>query len=133
AVFYSRINRYVLALKEIDIVREQYEQKRRDILQDKDLNKSSKRRFLEDLDRETASKVRAIKTSLNTLNKVNLKSWRSLPEEINMATVSLPKGKYTIIIKYLDKKNNVIKTQEIKTKIRKQRNRFVLTNSFKGF
>ena len=88
---------------------------------------------MEDLDRETASKVRAIKTSLNTLNKVNLKSWRSLPEEINMATVSLPKGKYTIIIKYLDKKNNVIKTQEIKTKIRKQRNRFVLTNSFKGF
>ena len=132
AVFYSRINRYVIALKEIENIREQYEKKRKEILSDKDLNKSSKRKFLEDLDRETASKVRNIKTSLNTLNKVNLKSWRSLPEEINMATVSLPKGKYTIIIKYLDKKSNVIKTKEIQTKIRKQKNRFILTNSFKG-
>jgi hypothetical protein len=88
---------------------------------------------LENLDRETASSIRSIKTSVNTLNKVDLRSWRSLPEQINMATLSLPKGKYNIIIKYLDKNGKLIEKQEIKTKIRKNRNRFVLTNSFKGF
>ena len=132
AVFYSRINRYVLALKEIDNIREQYEQKKRDILNDRELNKTTKKRLLENLDRETASNIRSIKNSLNTLNKVDLRSWRSLPQEINMATLSLPKGKYNIIIKYLDKNNNLVETKQIKTKIRKRKNRFLLTNSFKG-
>ena len=50
-----------------------------------------------------------------------------------MATLSLPKGKYNITIKYLDENNNLIETQQLKTKIRKNRNRFLLTNSFKGF
>jgi hypothetical protein len=49
-----------------------------------------------------------------------------------MATLSLPKGKYNIIIKYLDKNNNLVETKQIKTKIRKRKNRFLLTNSFKG-
>ena len=133
AVFYSRINRYVTALKEIDIIREQYEQKKRDIIADKDLSKNSKKKLLENLDRETASNIRSIKNSLNTLNKVDLRSWQSLPKEINMATLSLPKGKYNITIKYLDENNNLIETQQLKTKIRKNRNRFLLTNSFKGF
>ncbi len=133
AVFYSRINRYVVALKEIENIRERYEQKKHEILNDRELNKNTKKRLLENLDRETASNVRSIKNSVNILNKVDLRSWRSLPEEINMATLSLPKGKYTIIIKYLDKDGKLIQKQELKTKIRKNRNRFLLTNSFKGF
>ena len=133
AVFYSRINRYVIALGEIGNIRERYEQRKHEILSDKELNKNTKKRLLENLDRETASSIRSIKTSVNTLNKVDLRSWRSLPEQINMATLSLPKGKYNIIIKYLDKNGKLIEKQEIKTKIRKNRNRFVLTNSFKGF
>jgi hypothetical protein len=133
AVFYSRINRYVVALKEIENIRERYEQKKHEILNDRELSKNTKKRLLENLDRETASNVRSIKNSVNILNKVDLRSWRSLPEQINMATLSLPKGKYNIIIKYLDKNGKLIEKQEIKTKIRKNRNRFVLTNSFKGF
>lgn len=131
SVFYSRINRYVVALKEIDAIRDSYEQKRIDIINDKELSKHSKEKLLENLDRETASNIRNIKNSLNTLNKVNLKSWRTLPEEINIARLSLPKGKYNITIKYLDKNGKVIETKELKTKIRKLKNKFILTNSFK--
>ena len=132
AVFYSRINRYVVGLKEIEQVRERYEQKKQDILNEKDLSKNNKIRLLERLDRDTAENIRTIKSRLNTLNRVDLRSWRSLPEQINMATLSLPKGKYNIIIKYLDKNGKTVETKELKTKIRKSRNRFLLTNSFKG-
>lgn len=133
AVFYSRINRYVTALKEIDNIHEQYEQERINILNDKELNKNVKKRLLENLDKETASKIRSIKSGLNTLNKVDLKSWQSLPQEINMATLSLPNGKYNIIIKYLDEKGKLVEKKEFKTKIRKNKNKFLITNSFKGF
>ena len=132
AVFYSRINRYVMGLREIEHARELYEQKKQDILNDRDLSKNNKIRLLERLDRNTASDIRTIKERLNTLNKVDLRSWTSLPKEINMATLSLPKGKYNIIIKYLDKNGKVVETKELKTRIRKNRNRFLLTNSFKG-
>ena len=88
--------------------------------------------MLERLDRDTADKIRTVKERSNTLNRVDLRSWRSLPEQVNMATLSLPKGKYNIIIKYLDKNGKTVETKELKAKIRKNRNRFLLTNSFKG-
>ena len=132
SVFYSRINKYVLSVKEIDRIRENYEQKKRDILNDKELSENNKKRLLRNLDRKTVDDIKSAKDAANTLNRVDLRSWESLPQEINMATVSLPKGKYNIIIKYLDKNGKVVETKELKTKIRKSRNRFLLTNSFKG-
>lgn len=131
-VFYSRINRYVMGFREIEHARELYEQKKQDIINDRDLSKNNKIRLLERLDRNTASDIRTIKERLNTLNKVDLRSWESLPEQINMATLSLPKGKYNIIIRYLDENGKTVETKELKTRIRKNRNRFLLTNSFKG-
>ena len=132
SVFYSRINKYVSGFREIEYIREHYEQKKQDILNDRDLSKNNKIRLLERLDRDTADKIRTVKERSNTLNRVDLRSWRSLPEQVNMATLSLPKGKYNIIIKYLDKNGKTVETKELKAKIRKNRNRFLLTNSFKG-
>jgi len=131
SLFYSRINKYVIALKEIENLRQQYEQKKYNILSNPSLDCYNKEKDIEDLYTETASNIKDIKTSLNTLNKLNLKSWRSLPATINMAKINLPKGKYNIIIKYLDKYGNIVETKEIKTKIRKKRNKFLLTNSYK--
>ena len=121
-----------MGFREIEHARELYEQKKQDIINDRDLSKNNKIRLLERLDRNTASDIRTIKERLNTLNKVDLRSWESLPEQINMATLSLPKGKYNIIIRYLDENGKTVETKELKTRIRKNRNRFLLTNSFKG-
>jgi len=131
-VFYSRIHKYVLSLKEIDRIRENYEQKKHDILNDKDLSENNKKKLLKNLDKRTVSDIQSAKDTANTLNKVDLRSWESLPQEINMATLSLPKGKYNIIIKYMDNNGKIVETKKLKIKIRKNRNSFLLTNSFKG-
>lgn len=131
AVFYYRINKYVVALNEIDAVRYYYEQKKQEIINDNELSEYVKKRLLKNLDTETVSNIQNIKKNVNTLNRVDLKSWRTLPEEINMAKISLPKGKYNITIKYLDSNNKIVETKELTTKIRKGKNRFILTNSFK--
>ena len=132
SLFYSRINKYILALKEIEILRKQYEQRRYNILSNQSLDSNSKRREIDDLYRETMLNIRDIKISLNVLNKLNLKSWRSLPETINMAKINLPEGKYNIIIQYLDEYGNIIETKEIETKIKNNKNKFLLTNSYIG-
>ena len=131
SLFYSRINKYVVALKEVENLRQQYEQKKYDILNNQDLDYYSKEKNIEDLYNKTTSNIRDIKASLNILNKLNLKSWRSLPETINMAQINLPSGKYNILIKYLDKHGNIVETKEIKTKIKNKRNKFLLINSYK--
>ena len=76
---------------------------------------------MRNLDRKTVDDIKSAKDAANTLNRVDLRSWESLPQEINMATVSLPKGKYNIIIKYLDKNGKVVETKELKTKIREDK------------
>jgi hypothetical protein len=132
SLFYSRINKYVIALKEIEVLKKQYEQKKHNILSNQSLDYHSKNREIEDLYKETMLNIRDIKTSLNVLNKLNLKSWRSLPETINMAKINLPCGKYNIIIQYLDKNGNIVETKEIETKINNKKNKFLLTNSYIG-
>lgn len=131
SLFYSRINKYVIALTEIENLRQQYEQKRNKIINDSYLDYYTKEKEMEKIYNQTTLKIRDIKTSLNSLNKLNLNSWRSLPETINMAKINIPSGKYNIIIKYLDKYGNIVETKEIKTKIRNNKNKFLLINSYK--
>lgn len=126
--FYSRINSYVLAMKEIEEIRSSYEEKRRNILK-QEMQKETKRKLLDDLRKETVTKINDIKTKSEKLNSVDLKSWRSLPATINMAKMNLKASKYTGTIKYLDKNNNVVTTTNFKAKVRKSRNRFVVTIS----
>ena len=132
SLFYSRINKYVVAFKEIEVLKKMYEQKRYNILSNQSLDYNSKSREIADLYKDTMLNIRDIKTSLNVLNKLNLKSWRSLPETINMAKINLPGGKYNIIIQYLDKNGNIVETKEIETKINNKKNKFLLTNSYIG-
>ncbi len=126
--FYSRINGYVVGMKEIEEIRRSYEEKRKDIY-NQNMLKETKRKLLEDLRKETVTRISDIKASLENLNSVDLKSWRSLPETINMANLSLAPGKYTGIIKYFDSYKNIVATKEIKFKIRRGRNRFITTIS----
>lgn len=123
--FYSRINKYVVSMKQIEEIRNSYEQQRRDIIA-QDMLKETKRKLLDDLRKETVTKISDIKMSLENLNHVDLKSWRSVPATINMATINLKPSKYTGIVKYLDGKGKVVDTKEFKVKIRKGRNRFVI-------
>lgn len=126
--FYSRINGYVIGMKEIEEIRISYEQQRRDILK-QNMLKETKRKLLEDLRKETVSKISDIKTNLENVNSVDLKSWRSLPATINMAQINLKPAKYTGTIKYLDIYGNIVETRDFKIKIRKGRNRFVIAIS----
>jgi hypothetical protein len=128
STFYSRINSYVLAMKEIEEIRISYEQQRSDIFK-QNLLKETKRKLLDDLRKETVTKINDIKTSLANLNYVDLKSWRSLPATINMANLNLKPAKYTGQIKYLDAYGNVVDIKDFKVKIRKGRNRFVIAIS----
>ncbi len=126
--FYSRINSYVLGMKEIEEIRRSYEQKKQDIYNQKML-RETKRKLLDDLRKETLTRISDIKTSLENLNSVDLKSWRSLPDTINMINLNLKYGKYTGLIRYFDSYGNVVSKEEFKFKIRRGRNRFIVTIS----
>lgn len=130
SVFYSRINSYVLGLKEIEEVKYIYGQKKAEILTDPRMEKN-REKLLENLEEETERKIYDIKRSLEKLNSVDLKSWRSLPETINMAKLNLKPGKYNITIKYKDHLGNIIETEQKKIKIRKGKNRFLILKSYK--
>lgn len=126
--FFSRINSYVVGMKEIEEVRRSYEEKRKDIY-NQDMLKETKRKLLDDLRKETLTRISDIKARVENLNSVDLKSWRSVPETINMANLILEPGKYKGLIKYFDSYGKVVTTKEIKFKIRRGRNRFVITLS----
>lgn len=128
--FYSRINSYVLGLKEIEEVEYLYGQKKAEILTDPRMKKN-REKLLEDLEKETERKIYDIKRGLDNLNSVDLKSWRSIPEKVNMAKINLKPGKYNIIIKYLDEFDNIVEIEKKKIKIRKGRNRFLILKSYK--
>ena len=130
AVFYSRINSYILGLKEIEEIQYLYRQKRAEILTDPRMEKN-REKLLENLEEETERKIYDIKRSLENLNSVDLKSWRSLPETVNMAKLNLKPGKYNIIIKYNDDFGNIIETEQKKLKIRKGKTRFLILKSYK--
>jgi hypothetical protein len=130
SVFYSRINSYVLGLKEIEEVKYIYGQKKAEILTDPRMEKN-REKLLENLEEETERKIYDIKRSLEKLNSVDLKSWRSLPETINMAKLNLKPGKYNITIKYKDHLGNIVETEQKKIKIRKGKNRFLILKSYK--
>ena len=93
--------------------------------------KKNREKLLEDLEKETERKIYDIKRGLDNLNSVDLKSWRSIPEKVNMAKINLKPGKYNIIIKYLDEFDNIVEIEKKKIKIRKGRNRFLILKSYK--
>ncbi len=123
SVFHSRINRYVLAVKEIEEIRKLYEQKRGDIIK-QDMLKETKAKLLENLYNETVAKISDIKASLQNLNSVDTKSWRSLPEKILMSAINLKPARYNGVIKFIDGHGRIVETKKFKVKIKKQRFRF---------
>ena len=65
------------------------------------------------------------------LEKADKRSWRTLPEEINMSRIYLPEGIHTLNIKYLDSSGNVVYPEQITVNIEKDKKTFVITKSFK--
>ena len=74
-------------------------------------------------------------TVLNITNslieKADKRSWRTLPETINMVRLSLPEGTHKLNIKFLDSSNNVVSTQQLTAEIVKGKKTFAVIKSFK--
>lgn len=68
----------------------------------------------------------------SVLEKADKRSWRTLPETINMKRLSLPEGIYKLNIKFLDSYNNTVYTQQITANVVKNKKTFVIVNSFKS-
>ncbi|MBQ3834566.1 MAG: hypothetical protein II816_03530, partial [Elusimicrobia bacterium] len=66
------------------------------------------------------------------LEKADKRSWRTLPEKINMARIYIPEGTHTFNIKYMDAFKNVVYTEKMTTEIKKGKKTFVITKSYKG-
>ncbi|MBQ3942863.1 MAG: hypothetical protein II669_00930 [Elusimicrobia bacterium] len=66
------------------------------------------------------------------LEKADKRSWRTLPEEINMCRMYLSEGIHTLNIKYLSSSNSVIYQEQIVVQIEKDKKTFVLTKSFRS-
>ena len=68
----------------------------------------------------------------SVLEKADKRSWRTLPETINMKRLSLPEGIYKLNIKFLDSYNNTVYTQQITANVVKNKKTFVIVNSFRS-
>ncbi|WP_413852607.1 hypothetical protein [Candidatus Ruminimicrobium bovinum] len=65
------------------------------------------------------------------LEKSDKRSWRTLPENINMARFVLPEGVHKLKINYLDYANRVVGTEEIEISVKANKKTFVTVNSLK--
>lgn len=68
----------------------------------------------------------------SVLEKADKRSWRTLPETINMKRLSLPEGLHKLNIKFLNSHNNTVYTQQITANIVKNKKTFVIVNSFRS-
>ena len=65
------------------------------------------------------------------IEKADKRSWRTLPEQINMSRIYLQEGIHTLNIKYLDSAGTNVYTQQIVVQIKRNEKSFVVTKSFK--
>ena len=65
------------------------------------------------------------------IEKADKRSWRTLPETINMERLFLPEGTHTLNIKFMDSKQNTVYTQQITADIIKGKKTFIVVKSFK--
>ena len=66
------------------------------------------------------------------LEKADKRSWRTLPEQINMSRIYLQEGIHTLNIKYLDSAGTNVYTEQIVVHIKQNEKTFVVTKSFKN-
>ncbi len=66
------------------------------------------------------------------IEKADKRSWRTLPEQINMSRIYLQEGIHTLNIKYLDSAGTNVYTQQIVVHIERDKKTFVVTKSFKN-
>lgn len=64
------------------------------------------------------------------MEKADTRSWRTLPENINMVRTMLPAGVHDININYLDNYSNVVSSKRISVTIQENKKTFILINSF---
>lgn len=64
------------------------------------------------------------------LEKADKRSWRTLPDKINMARIYLPEGEHTFKINYMNSFKNVIYTDTITAEIKKGKKTFIITKSY---
>lgn len=63
------------------------------------------------------------------LEKADTRSWRSLPENINILRTTMEPGNHNLTIEFYDINSNVVKTKNIQTKIISNKKTFVIINS----
>jgi hypothetical protein len=66
------------------------------------------------------------------LEKADKRSWKTLPETINMSRIYLPEGHHDLTIKYLTSSQTVVYEEQISVDIIKNKKHFVITKSFKN-
>lgn len=66
------------------------------------------------------------------LEKADKRSWRTLPEQINMSRIYLQEGIHTLNIKYTDSFGTIIYTEQVVVHIKQNEKTFVVTKSFKN-
>ncbi len=66
------------------------------------------------------------------LEKADKRSWRTLPEKINMARIYLPEGQHAFNVKYINSFKDVIYTNKITAEIKKGKKTFVITKSYRN-
>ena len=65
------------------------------------------------------------------IEKSDKRSWRTLPENINMARFVMPEGLHKLKIKYLDAGNRTVATEELEVLVKSDRKNFIIVNSLK--
>lgn len=65
------------------------------------------------------------------IEKSDKRSWRTLPEKINMARFVLPVGIHKLKINYMGNYKNVVVTEQIEVVVTSDKKTFVVLNSFK--
>lgn len=63
------------------------------------------------------------------LEKADTRSWRSLPENINILRTTMEPGNHNLTIEFYDRNSNVVKTKNIQTKIITNKKTFIIINS----
>ena len=66
------------------------------------------------------------------LEKSDKRSWKTLPETINMSKIFLPEGHHNLTIKYLTSSKLVVYEEHISVYIIKNKKTFVVTKSFRN-
>jgi hypothetical protein len=79
---------------------------------------------------KTGSIVNALFNVANSLiEKADTRSWRSLPENINILKMPLEPGDHNLTLEFYDKNSNIVKTKNIKAKIISNKKTFIIINS----